>query len=115
VVAPSAGERLATADRADPSAGEGRPGPDPVEPRLNLDPARVAVCGDSAGGNLAAVVGQQRRGVGAGICHQVLIFPVTGAAGVGATGSYRDFGTGLGTWSSSSSPMRPAPTRASRR
>jgi acetyl esterase len=61
---------------------------------LGVDPARVAVAGDSAGGNLAAVACQQLRGVGSGIVHQVLICPVTDAAGVGATASYQEFGEG---------------------
>jgi acetyl esterase len=61
---------------------------------LGVDPTRVAVTGDSAGGNLAAVACQQLRGVGSGIAHQVLIFPVTDAAGVGRTHSYHEFGEG---------------------
>ncbi|MCA9544709.1 MAG: alpha/beta hydrolase fold domain-containing protein [Myxococcales bacterium] len=43
---------------------------------LGLDPARLAVAGDSAGGNLAAVVAQQRKGA-AGPCHQLLVYPAT--------------------------------------
>ena len=61
---------------------------------LGVDPTRVAVAGDSAGGNLAAVACQQLRGVGSGIVHQVLVFPVTDAAAVGETDSYREFGEG---------------------
>jgi acetyl esterase len=61
---------------------------------LGIDIHRVAVAGDSAGGNLAAVACQQLRGVGSGIKHQVLVFPVTDGAGVGATASYREFGEG---------------------
>jgi acetyl esterase len=61
---------------------------------LGVDPTRVAVTGDSAGGNLAAVACQQLRGVGNGIAHQVLIYPVADAAGVGQTDSYREFGEG---------------------
>jgi len=61
---------------------------------LDVDPTRVAVMGDSAGGNMAAAAAQQLSGVGSGIAHQILIFPVLDAAGVGATDSYRKFGEG---------------------
>lgn len=50
--------------------------------KLGLDPARIAVAGDSAGGNLAAVVSQMARDrKGPKIAHQVLVYPVTDAAG----------------------------------
>lgn len=39
---------------------------------LGIDPERVAVGGDSAGGNLAAVVAQQRKGR---VAFQLLIYP----------------------------------------
>lgn len=39
----------------------------------NFDPARLAVGGDSAGGNLAAVIAQNRRG---GPVFQLLIYPL---------------------------------------
>jgi acetyl esterase len=61
---------------------------------LDVDRTRVAVAGDSAGGNLAAVACQQLRGVGSGIVHQVLVFPATDAASVGETASFREFGEG---------------------
>jgi len=57
-----------------------------------VDPSRVAVAGDSAGGNLAAVVAQQLRDQ-TGLRHQVLIYPVTQAR-VGQTESYRQFRDG---------------------
>ncbi len=44
---------------------------------LNIDPRRIAVGGDSAGGHLAAVVTQQAREAGMKIVFQVLIYPVT--------------------------------------
>ena len=46
--------------------------------RLGIDPRRVAVGGDSAGGNLATVVGlMARERGGPEVVHQVLIYPVT--------------------------------------
>jgi acetyl esterase len=43
---------------------------------LGIDPARVAIGGDSAGGNLAAVVAQMTAGSGDAPAGQLLIFPV---------------------------------------
>jgi len=60
---------------------------------LGVDARRVAVAGDSAGGNLAAVVAIMARDAGGpAIALQVLIYPVTD---VGAESkSYRDFAEG---------------------
>jgi acetyl esterase len=45
---------------------------------LGLDPARIAVGGDSAGGNLATVVCLMARDrSGPRLCHQLLVYPVT--------------------------------------
>ena len=45
---------------------------------IGADPTRMAVCGDSAGGNLAAVVAQAFRDDGlTSIRHQCLIYPAT--------------------------------------
>jgi acetyl esterase len=45
---------------------------------LRVDPKRIAVGGDSAGGNLAAVVALTARDAGGpAICHQLLIYPAT--------------------------------------
>jgi len=56
---------------------------------LNIDPGRVAVGGDSAGGNLAAAVALMARDRdGPQLCFQLLIYPVTAADF--DTGSYRD-------------------------
>jgi len=61
--------------------------------RLGIDPRRLAVGGDSAGGNLAAVVALMARDAGGpAISFQVLLYPVTD---LGAeTRSYSDFADG---------------------
>lgn len=56
---------------------------------LGVDPARVAVGGDSAGANLAAVVALMSRDRGHfRLCHQTLLYPITNHAF--DTASYRD-------------------------
>jgi acetyl esterase len=62
-------------------------------PELNLDPSRLAVLGDSVGGNMAAAVTllAKQRG-GPKIDFQVLLYPVTDARF--ETGSYKLFADG---------------------
>ena len=56
------------------------------------DPSRLAVAGDSAGGNLAAVVAQMARDKsGPAIAFQLLVYPVTDGVHFD-TASYRDNG-----------------------
>ena len=59
---------------------------------LGGDPARVAVAGDGAGGNLAATVALRARVSGPTLAGQVLVYPVTDAAR--DTVSYHDNGDG---------------------
>ncbi|QRQ84092.1 alpha/beta hydrolase [Cupriavidus oxalaticus] len=63
--------------------------------QLGADPARIAVAGDSAGGNLAAVACQQLRGSGIALRHQLLLYPYLDCTDA-ATGSasYRECATG---------------------
>jgi acetyl esterase len=62
--------------------------------KLGIDDARLFVGGDSAGGNLAAVVAIHARDYrGPGIRGQLLIYPVTDFAMT--TASYRDPDTGV--------------------
>lgn len=62
---------------------------------LGIDPARIAVAGDSAGGNLAGVLAlMSRRGEAAPIAAQLLIYPNTDAAQV--ADSYYRYAEGFG-------------------
>jgi acetyl esterase len=59
--------------------------------RLGIDQARISVGGDSAGGNIAAVVCLKARDEGGPrIALQVLVYPVTDLSSF-ATGSYEEF------------------------
>ena len=61
--------------------------------KLNIDARKLAVCGDSAGGNLSAAVSLMARDRrGPAIALQVLIYPVTDYRF--DTGSYREFEAG---------------------
>ena len=67
---------------------------------MRIDPQRIAVMGDSAGGNLAAVTCLQVRDLvrqgewdGPTPCVQVLLYPVTDLPRTG--GSYEHFGDGF--------------------
>lgn len=46
--------------------------------QLGADERRVAIAGDSAGANLAAVAAQQLHGEGAALAGQLLVYPTTG-------------------------------------
>ncbi|WP_119730367.1 alpha/beta hydrolase [Thermomonospora amylolytica] len=62
--------------------------------RYGADPARLAVAGESAGGNLAAVTAQRARDEGLALVHQLLVYPVTDTAM--DTPSWAEHGSGLG-------------------
>lgn len=63
--------------------------------KLRIDPDRICLCGDSAGGNLATVAALLARDTGAPKpCAQVLIYPVTDY--LGGTASYDKYGEGYG-------------------
>jgi acetyl esterase len=62
--------------------------------RLGIDPRRLCVGGDSAGGNLAAVVALKSRDEhGPHLSLQALVYPVTDLSSF-ATASYREFADG---------------------
>lgn len=64
---------------------------------LGGDPGRLAVAGDSAGGNLAAVVALRARDEGGpALRGQLLIYPSTDLLGSAETESYRENGQGYG-------------------
>jgi acetyl esterase/lipase len=61
---------------------------------LGIDPERLAVAGDSAGGNLAAVLARRDRNAGGPpLRFQLLVYPALDAAM--DTRSYREFATGF--------------------
>ena len=63
---------------------------------LGADPTRVAVAGDSAGGNMAAVVALRLRDEGGpALCAQLLLYPVTDYHTPG-TSSYEENAEGYG-------------------
>ena len=62
--------------------------------QLGVDPQRVGVGGDSAGGNLAAVVAWRMRDEGRPLACQFLLYPATSA--LQDTTSYREFAEGFG-------------------
>ncbi|MDP4022649.1 alpha/beta hydrolase [Methylobacterium sp. NEAU 140] len=68
-------------------------------PALGIDPARLAVGGDSAGAGLAALLCQEARGAGPRIAAQLLICPVLDLEGAGpsrtafASGYFLDIAT----------------------
>lgn len=57
---------------------------------LHLDPSRVAIGGDSAGGHLATVVARRQRDAGLPLACQVLLYPVIDPSM--SSDSYRDLG-----------------------
>ncbi|HLK22496.1 MAG TPA: alpha/beta hydrolase [Bryobacteraceae bacterium] len=60
--------------------------------KLGVDPKRISVGGDSAGGNLAAVMSLKSRDEnGPAIAHQIMVYPVTDLSSFD-TQSYREFG-----------------------
>ncbi|MEV0383517.1 alpha/beta hydrolase [Nonomuraea sp. NPDC050643] len=65
-----------------------------ARPAFYQSNGHVAVVGDSAGGNLAAVAAWQARDAGLRLAHQVLVYPVLDVAM--DTPSYAEFAKGFG-------------------
>ena len=61
---------------------------------LCIDPTKIIVCGDSAGGNLATVVALMARDVGLAIAAQILVYPVIDYRG--GTISFERYAKGYG-------------------
>jgi acetyl esterase len=61
---------------------------------LQIDPTKIVVCGDSAGGNLATVVALMARDADLPIAAQILIYPVVDYRG--GTPSFERYATGYG-------------------
>jgi acetyl esterase len=61
---------------------------------LGGDPAAVAIAGDSAGGNLAAVIAQLMRDDGQQLAAQLLLYPVVDFTGSADYSSYEENATG---------------------
>lgn len=54
---------------------------------IDCDPLRIAVGGDSAGGNIAASIAISARDAGINLCFQLLVYPATDLRGHGPTWS----------------------------
>ncbi|WP_225767788.1 alpha/beta hydrolase [Inquilinus sp. Marseille-Q2685] len=61
--------------------------------KIGGDAGRIAVAGNSSGGNFAAVLAQRSRSEGPALCHQLLLFPALDAAAEAE--SWRLHGEGL--------------------
>ena len=57
---------------------------------LGVDPARIAIAGDSAGGQIATVIARRQRDAATPLDHQVLIYPVIDPTL--SAESYQEFG-----------------------
>ncbi len=61
---------------------------------LNIHPTKISVCGDSAGGNLAAVTAIMARDANIPLAAQILVYPVIDYRG--GTPSFTKYATGYG-------------------